>query len=246
MNFRALAVPVLASVLTLAGAGCHDAPGKPVAGSEAVRPDQLLEFEPLYAQNCASCHGQHGKNGAALSLANPIYLAVAGVANIQRVTAEGVSGTMMPPFAKTKGGMLTDQQVAALAQGMVKEWGQPVLPVGQALPAYASSSAGNAEKGQKAYAAFCARCHGADGTGAVVGNLHVGSFVDPAYLSLISDQGLRSIIIAGQAEQGMPDWRSDAVGKSARPLSDEEIADIVAWIATHRIATPGQPYPQKP
>jgi mono/diheme cytochrome c family protein len=246
MNLRALGVPVLASALALAGAGCHNAPGKPVTGSEAMRPDQMLEFESLYAQNCASCHGQHGKNGAALSLANPVYLTVAGVANIQRATAEGVPGTMMPPFAKAKGGMLTDQQITALAQGMVNEWAKPALAAGKMPPAYASSSAGDAEKGQKAYATFCARCHGADGSGAVVGNLHIGSLVDSAYLSLISDQGLRSIIIAGQPEQDMPGWRSDAAGKGARPRSDEEIANIVAWIASHRIATPGQPYPQKP
>jgi cytochrome c oxidase cbb3-type subunit 3/ubiquinol-cytochrome c reductase cytochrome c subunit len=54
------------------------------------------------------------------------------------------------------------------------------------------------------------------------------------------------MIIAGQPEQGMPDWRSDAIGANSRPISDEEITNIVAWIATHRIAAPGQPYPQKP
>ena len=28
--------------------------------------------------------------------------------------------------------------------------------------------------------------------------------------------------------------------------TDPEIADIVAWLAAHRVATPGQPYKQHP
>jgi mono/diheme cytochrome c family protein len=246
MNFRALGIPVLASVLALWGAGCHSAPGKPVEGSEEKRPDQVVDFKTVYGQNCAACHGENGRNGAALSLANPVYLATAGVANIQRITTDGVPGTLMPPFSKSKGGMLTDPQIAALAEDMVKEWAKPDLTTGQTPPAFASHLPGEAAKGQKAFTTFCARCHGADGTGTVVGGQHIGSLADSAYLSLVSDQALRSIIIAGQPEQGMPDWRSDAIGADARPISDEQITDIVAWIATHRIATPGQPYPQKP
>jgi cytochrome c oxidase cbb3-type subunit 3/ubiquinol-cytochrome c reductase cytochrome c subunit len=76
--------------------------------------------------------------------------------------------------------------------------------------------------------------------------MHAGSLVDPAFLALISDQGLRSIIIAGQPEQGMPDWRSDVTGPQAHAMTDPEIADIVAWLAAHRVATPGQPYKQHP
>jgi cytochrome c553 len=78
------------------------------------------------------------------------------------------------------------------------------------------------------------------------GSTKVGSIVDPAYLALVSDQYLRSTIIAGQSEQGMPDWRSDLTGSNARPMTDQEISDIAAWIASHRIATPGEPYPQHP
>ena len=78
------------------------------------------------------------------------------------------------------------------------------------------------------------------------GGTKIGSIVDPAYLALVSDQYLRSIIIAGQSEQGMPDWRSDLTGSNTRPMTDQEITDIAAWIASHRIATPGEPYPQHP
>jgi len=246
MSLRSMSIVFLACVLALCVTGCKDAPGMPKPWSEIQRPDQVLDFATLYGQNCAACHGDHGTNGAAISLANPVYLAAAGVDNIQRVTASGVSGTMMPGFARSAGGMLTDRQIAALAQGMMAAWARPAEFSGQTLPAYAGSSPGDAAEGQKAFATFCARCHDADGTGVSAQKMHTGSLVEPYYLSLVSDQGLRSFIVAGQPEQGMPDWRSDLTGSGARAMSDKEIADTVTWLAAHRTTTPGQPYQQHP
>jgi hypothetical protein len=62
--------------------------------------------------------------------------------------------------------------------------------------------------------------------------------VDPSYLALISDQDLRSLIVAGVPDGAMPDWRSDA----AQPMTDQQVTDVVAWLASKRVATPGQPY----
>jgi len=138
--------------------------------------------------------------------------------------------------------MLTDQQITVLAQGVVTAWAKPAALLGQAAPPYASSSPGDPAQGQQAFTMFCASCHGSDGTGLKRKENSTGSLVDPAYLALISDQGLRSRIIAGQPEDGMPDWRSDLNGASARPMTNKEITDIVAWLASHRVAAPGQPY----
>ena len=183
MNARFFPFTILACVLCLAGAGCTRIPGKPGIGSVALRPDQMLDFATLYQQNCAACHGENGKNGAALSLANPAYLATAGIDNIQRVTAAGISGTLMPPFGKAAGGLLTDRQIEVLAQGIVKSWGRPGA-LGSVTPLpYAGSSPGNPVLGQKAFTLFCARCHGTDGAGsnANAGGQR-GSLIDPAYL----------------------------------------------------------------
>jgi len=244
------ALPLMASLMlcTLVGGatGCERAPGRPGDGTEVARPGEVLDFATLYSQNCAACHGEKGTNGAAISLANPVYLATAGAADIQRITAAGVNGTMMPGFARSAGGMLTDKQIAAIAQGMIDAWAKPEMLAGQTPPAYAGSSSGNASQGQQTFQAFCARCHGADATGAQSANPRTGSLVDPAYLSLISDQGLRSFIIAGQPEQGMPDWRAHQSANGGHTLTDREITDIVAWIGTHRTATPGQVYRQHP
>ena len=246
MKLPPLTASLLLCALALCGTGCGSAPGRPGNGAEVSRPEEVLNFATLYGQNCASCHGEKGTNGAAISLANPVYLAAAGGANIQRVTSEGVNGTMMPGFAKSAGGMLTDKQIDALTQGMIDAWGKAAALGGQTPPVYASTSSGDATQGQAAFKAFCAQCHGVDGTGAASTNMRTGSLVDPAYLSLISDQGLRSFMIAGQPEQGMHDWRSHQGAGGGHALTDREIADIVAWIAAHRPATPVQVSRQHP
>ncbi|RXH54785.1 c-type cytochrome [Granulicella sibirica] len=238
---RILLLLLVAAPLGLGG--CKEAPGKPKAEVESGRPEQVLDFNVLYKQNCAACHGESGKNGAAISLANPIYLATAGAPNIQRITASGVPGTMMPAFGKAAGGPLTDQQIATLAQGMMTNWGNPGSLGGLAPPSYTATSHGDAAQGQKAFTTYCARCHGADGSGSTDANRRrIGSLIDPAYLALVSEQGLRSFIIAGQPDAGMPDWRSDLNGPSLHPMSEQDLADTVAYLEAHRIAAPGQPY----
>jgi mono/diheme cytochrome c family protein len=225
--------------------GCARVPGMPQAGPDVSRPDKELDFHVLYQQNCSGCHGENGRGGAAIPLNNPAYLAVAGAENIRSATAKGMSATNMPAFAQSSGGMLTDQQVDAIVQGMMHEWGRPSDFSATALPAYAASAPGNATDGQKAYVAACARCHGADGTGIrtasptttgqLVATPH--SIVDVSYLALVNDQSLRSYVIAGHLDDNAPDWRSYIPG---RALTSQEITDIVAWIASHRAPAPLQ------
>jgi cytochrome c oxidase cbb3-type subunit 3/ubiquinol-cytochrome c reductase cytochrome c subunit len=211
-----------------------------------ARPDEILDFATLYKSNCAACHGENGRNGAAMSLANPVYLAVVGEDNLRQIAAKGVSGKLMPPFAKSAGGMLTDQQINVLAHGMMQQWMRQDLPAGANLPAYRVALSGDVSRGQQAFGEFCARCHGVAGGGsfgdAKSGAGKVGSIVDGSYLALISDQSLRSITIAGRPDQEMPDWRTDG----SEPMTDQQITDIVAWLASKRAPYPGQPYPTQP
>jgi cytochrome c oxidase cbb3-type subunit 3/ubiquinol-cytochrome c reductase cytochrome c subunit len=228
--------------------GCGGIHGRPGPGPEVLRPEEVLDFPTLYKQNCTACHGENGRNGAAISLANPVYIALAGETHLQNAIANGVPGKLMPAFAKGAGGMLTDAQVTGLAQGIVQEWGNPNLLAGQNPPPYLATLPGNAEHGLQAYGVFCARCHGAMGEGGPADGIpnstkgKLGSIVDPSYLALISDQNLRSVIIAGRPDYAMPDWRTDA----AEAMTDQQVTDILAWLASKRVANPGQPYPTHP
>jgi mono/diheme cytochrome c family protein len=77
------------------------------------------------------------------------------------------------------------------------------------------------------FAVSCARCHGDRGQGA----REASSIVDGAYLALVSDQGLRTIVITGRPELGAPDWRGNASGTA---MSPQEISDVVAWLSAQR------------
>ena len=77
------------------------------------------------------------------------------------------------------------------------------------------------------YGQQCAGCHGEDGRGGPKAR----SVVDPSYLALVSDQHLRTTVIAGRADLGMPDWRGYIAG---RVLAPEDISDVVAWLASNR------------
>lgn len=236
---RVLVAPALAALAGAAG-GCMHAPGAPGPESAAQRPAQQQDFADLYRANCSGCHGENGRGGAAIALNDPVYLAVAGQTHLRAAIRDGVGGTLMPAFASGSGGTLTDRQVDALVSGMLASWGgaPPVSPTG--LPPYASPGPGDAALGGRAFAQACARCHGADGQGVRTGEGGgagegaglASSIVDPAYLSLVSDQSLRSLVIAGHPQM---DWRSYLPD---RALTPEEITNIVAWLGQHRGAEP--------
>jgi len=202
---------------------------------ESIPPGKILDFATLYGNNCAGCHGRDGTGGAAIGLGGAVYLAIADDAVITRITSDGVPGTAMPAFAQRSGGMLTDEQVGAIVRGIRSHWAQPDALRGAEPPPYAASQAGDAERGAAVYGTFCSNCHGRDGTGGV----RAGSIVDGAYLQLVSDQELRTIVIAGRPSLGAPDWRADVPG---RPMSPQDVSDVVAWLAARRPALPGQPY----
>ncbi len=243
-SYCSTALIAMATVLLLAPLGCAHAPGRPGPGPEVVRPEQVLDFQTLYKTNCAACHGVNGSGGPAIALSNPVYLAYAGEATLRDVTTKGVPHKLMPAFASSAGGMLTAQQVNVLVNGMLQQWGKHADFAGQAIPTYRPTQPGDPERGQQAFATFCASCHGTNGEGKSANSAgnSLGSIVDPAYLDLISDQALRSFIVAGRPTQGMPDWRSD----STVPMTDQQITDIVAWIVSKRTRNPGQPYPSQP
>ena len=227
-----LATAALAAVLLC---GCGSPHGQPLKGSETLAPNQILNFDILYAQNCAGCHGTEGRGGAAIALADPVYLAIADDTAIRKVISNGVRGTAMAAFAESSGGMLTDKQIEVITTQIRSRWSKPGILDRANPPSYAPKSAGNTLQGEVAYKTYCQSCHGPGGRGGPKGS----SITDDSFLALVSDQGLRTIVIAGRPELGAPDWRANIPGK---PMTDQDITDVVAWLASRRVQNPGQPY----
>ena len=233
---NSLRYPCLAAVVSMIVlSGCSSPPGQPRKSSEILAPNEVTDFRTLYAENCAGCHGSEGRGGAAIALADPVYLAIADDASIRKVVANGAKGTSMPAFAQSAGGMLTNKQIDLLTSEMRTRWSRSEILNGVNPPAYASNSAGTVRQGEVAYGTYCASCHGTQGQGGPKGS----AITNDSFLALISDQGLRTIVITGRPELGAPDWRGNLPGS---PMSDQEITDVVAWMASHRVQSPGQPY----
>ena len=161
-------------------------PGRPTQADLPLRPSDVTDFATLYGENCAGCHGADGKFGAAIAMNNPVYLAIVDDASMRRVIADGVAGTAMPPFAQNAGGSLTDRQIDILIAGIRKS-------LGGCSGCWRGRSALLRRHGR-----FVSRRPGLCVKLPVVsrprrqGWLRVGSIVDASYLSLVSDQYLRT------------------------------------------------------
>jgi mono/diheme cytochrome c family protein len=130
--------------------------------------------------------------------------------------------------------MLTDKQIDALVRG-IRSWAKPEALKDTILPPYSAKAPGDPQRGADAYRTYCSTCHGVDGRG----GSKASSIVDGSFLALVSDQQLRTIVIAGRPEFGAPDWRGDVEG---RPMPAQDISDVIAWLSSQRPQFPGQPY----
>jgi mono/diheme cytochrome c family protein len=235
--------------------GCKSRlPGQPTEAERWRAPADVADFNQLYTQNCAGCHGAGGRHGAARSLNDPLYLSFIPDEALRQVISQGRPGTNMPAFSQQAGGGLTDRQIELIISGMRGQWSRPDDFKGVEIPPYsaggtASSSPANAAvanaglanaslpsgslRGAAVYQTYCARCHGPNGAGG-----SAGSIIDPNFLNLVSDQGLRTTVVVGRSDLGKPDWRSDDPG---HPMSPQEIDTVVAWVAAHRQTTGAVP-----
>jgi len=239
-----LAGIIAISVLT----GCNvRLPGRPTEAERWRAPNDVSDFSELYTKNCAGCHGIGGKLGAARPLNDPLYLSFVPDDALKQVISQGRPGTNMPAFSQQAGGALTDRQIELLISGMRGVWSKPEGFRGVELPTYSTTStlkntpsevstnraaSANASasdvalSGANVYRNYCASCHGPTGSGG-----SAGSIVDPNFLNLVSDQGLRTTVVVGRSDLGKPDWRSNVAG---HPMSQQEIDAVVAWLAAQR------------
>jgi mono/diheme cytochrome c family protein len=213
--------------------GCHGMTGPPEDSQELIRPEEQVDFHQLYQQNCSACHGVNGTGGPALDLANPQYQLLVSDDSLKKWITEGIPGTQMPAFGEFAGGFLTEQQVQALVTGMRNVWAPADQERDGRMPAYLSALAGDPKRGEQLYTADCLSCHRSEKQ----------RVTNTAYLALVNDRVLRTIIIAGRPDLGHPGWSNTAAGYI---LSDQDATDLVSYLASLRTTTPGQPYPEQP
>ncbi|HJL14835.1 MAG TPA: c-type cytochrome [Sandaracinaceae bacterium LLY-WYZ-13_1] len=80
---------------------------------------------PVYAEECARCHGARGEGVNAIALANPVLLRTASDGFLRYAVAHGRSGTPMPAFA---GELAPDQIDDVVAYVRSFERGRPEPP----------------------------------------------------------------------------------------------------------------------
>jgi cytochrome c oxidase cbb3-type subunit 3 len=211
-----------AALAVLSLAAC-DPPGKPKADEPGAA--EITDFKILFAQNCSGCHGNNGMKGPGRILNDAVYLALVPKDTLRHVIEYGRPGTAMPPWALSEGGPLTPKQVDAIVNG-IENWKKPVNPPpGDELPPYQETTPGDPVAGKRLFLRGCFACHGP--------GARVGPVSDPAYLSLVTNQNLRTSIIVGRLDLGMPNYRALNAG---HPLNDKDVSDLVAYLASLRPA----------
>jgi mono/diheme cytochrome c family protein len=144
----------------------------------------------IFQQNCSACHGVQGEGGIGPALRDSQYIQTAGDQAITETIANGRPGTAMPAWLQSKGGLLTDAQIAnviaflhtlqgaaaaatpataqpsptdtpAAATGATPEPARPSNPGG---PGEAATLIGDVSRGEKDFSQICAACHGPQGT----------------------------------------------------------------------------------
>ena len=223
-------LPLILLTLFVGSLGCNRKVGPPNDQDELLRPENVTSFDSLYKQNCSACHGENGSGGPALDLANPNYQALVDDPSLKRWITSGMPGTQMPAFGESSGGFLTTQQVDVLVAGMRARWNRNNHTTA-GIPPYSSSTVGIVENGQNIFQMSCSSCH----------QQEQKNITDTSYLALVSDQSLRTIIIAGRPDLGHPDWKQV---RHDQPLTDQDVSDVIAYLHSLRSDTPGQPYPE--
>lgn len=184
----------------------------------------LASGKTLYAQHCAVCHGADGAGGVGVPLNLPDFLAVASDKYLEITIREGRPGRVMPAFPR-----LGDTEIDALVAHLRTLADVPT-------PDYPTSSlAGDAPRGGKLFAQYCASCHGESGQGGTGTGVTFSrprnapvmapALNNPGFQHAASDEMLKATLLRGREGTPMPSLGS--LG-----LVDSDADDLVAYLRT--------------
>ena len=175
----------------------------------------------LYKQNCAACHGAEGKGGVGVPLSLHDFLAGVPDSYLYKTIKHGRPGRVMPAFTN-----LSDTEINAVV-AHIRSWGpeQPSLSM--------QKISGDAVKGKRLFANYCASCHGAAGEGGAGTGVTFSrprdlpiiapALNNPGFLQAASDQMIKHTLMKGR--KGTP-----MVSFLKMGLKEQDINDIVSYV----------------
>ncbi|MDM8526723.1 c-type cytochrome [Anaerolineales bacterium HSG24] len=189
--------------------------------------DLLSRALPVYAANCAGCHGA---NGEGTNLAPPVnddtlraQYSDDELQSLRNLIANGVPGTLMAGWNQS----LTPTELDDML-GLIRNWSE--IPAGTLIATapvpIASTDAEVIAAGGSLYALTCALCHGATGQGLPM----APALNTQDFLNNTNDQALQAII-----QQGVPSTRMPAWGGR---LTDAEMTALVSFIRSWEATAP--------
>ena len=184
---------------------------------------------PVYAANCAACHGPQGEGSGIAPALNAFSLRESRTdAELARTITNGVPGTLMAGWEQALTPINIDELV-----GLIRNFDE--IPAGAIpqpeLPPIASTDAEVIAAGARMFNIACAQCHGADGQGTPMAPaLNVQSF-----LADTNDQAIKAIISNGVPGTQMPAWGGR--------LSDNNLNALVSFIRSWEPTAPAVAQP---
>jgi cytochrome c oxidase cbb3-type subunit 3 len=176
----------------------------------------------LYARHCAACHGAEGSGGVGVPLSQPDLLATVDDQYLRLSIRHGRPGRVMPAFKQ-----LSDAEVNAIVRHM-RSWAKD-----RAAPVPVKVGKGNAARGEKLYAQYCAACHGANGEGGHGTGVTFSrprdlavlapALNNPGYLAAASDTVIKATLVRGRDGTPMQSFLKQG-------LKEPDIDDIVAFV----------------
>jgi mono/diheme cytochrome c family protein len=217
---------ILLSLVLLSLTGC----GKPDPKDRPLRPEQQLDFNTLFTENCAGCHesldsaraasgkAERGKGGPAPPLNDPLFLKIVTDSELEAVIRGGRPGTLMPAFGEpalvqpakapkttvpTMWPVTEVRRTGALTDKQIMALVQGIRGWGKPDPALAKQFGKLLEKnlpGDREAGAIVFKNACASCHGENGKGGRAGALNDPAFLALVSDQELRRLIFTGRPD----------------------------------------------
>jgi cytochrome c oxidase cbb3-type subunit 3 len=184
--------------------------------------------QALFEENCADCHGEHGRGGLGLPLNLQSFLVIADAGYLIRSMRFGRPIRGMPSFAED----MSEADIRAVAL-YIKSWQyQPSIEVAN------GTVRGDAGEGRTLFKGLCAGCHGQNGEGGpIAGGGHVigavsgiggPALADPGFLKSASDGYIKATLMYGRVGTPMGAYLKGRQGFVE--LHEYEIDDVVAYL----------------